>query len=125
MVAADVHGKNTIRPVVSAVMFAVYECGFPMAESWNVPTKSNRNSFYATIGGMGLTGFILEVEFILQKIPSPWIWQEPPESKESIHSSSLSKSGEGMAVHRRLDRLPLEGKTDGTGNFDVWKMGES
>ncbi|MBT8467717.1 MAG: hypothetical protein KJN97_03115, partial [Deltaproteobacteria bacterium] len=32
--------------------------------------------FRATIGGMGLTGHILEVEFALRRIPSQWIWQE-------------------------------------------------
>jgi FAD/FMN-containing dehydrogenase len=32
--------------------------------------------FRATIGGMGLTGHILEVEFALDRIPSQWIWQE-------------------------------------------------
>ena len=32
--------------------------------------------FAATIGGMGLTGHILEVEFGLDRIPSQWIWQE-------------------------------------------------
>ena len=32
--------------------------------------------FRATLGGMGLTGHILEVEFRLVRIPSPWIVQE-------------------------------------------------
>ena len=32
--------------------------------------------FPATIGGMGLTGHILEVEFGMRRIPSQWIWQE-------------------------------------------------
>ena len=32
--------------------------------------------FRATIGGMGLTGHILEVEFPMRPIPSPWIWGE-------------------------------------------------
>ena len=35
-----------------------------------------RELFRATVGGMGLTGHILEVEFPLRRIPSPWIWQE-------------------------------------------------
>ena len=32
--------------------------------------------FRATIGGMGLTGHILEVSLRLQRAPSPWIWSE-------------------------------------------------
>ena len=31
--------------------------------------------FAATIGGMGLTGHILEVEFAMRRIESPWIWR--------------------------------------------------
>ena len=32
--------------------------------------------FRATQGGMGLTAHMLEVELALERIPSPWIWQE-------------------------------------------------
>ncbi|MEO8604976.1 MAG: hypothetical protein ABI629_20580, partial [bacterium] len=32
--------------------------------------------FRATLGGMGLTGHVLEVEFAMERIASPWIWQE-------------------------------------------------
>jgi FAD/FMN-containing dehydrogenase len=32
--------------------------------------------FYGSIGGMGLLGHILEVEFVMHRIPSLWIWME-------------------------------------------------
>src|SRR5215471_4781849 len=32
--------------------------------------------FRATIGGMGLTGHILEIELQLSRVTSPWIWGE-------------------------------------------------
>jgi FAD/FMN-containing dehydrogenase len=32
--------------------------------------------FRATVGGMGLTGHILEVAFRMKRIPSPWLWVE-------------------------------------------------
>ncbi len=32
--------------------------------------------FWATVGGMGLTGHILEIEFRMNRIPSPWIYEE-------------------------------------------------
>src|SRR5262249_38761350 len=38
--------------------------------------ECERDLFRATLGGMGLTGHILEVEFRMRRIPSPWIWQE-------------------------------------------------
>lgn len=76
MVAADVHGKNhhvdgcfgahVHRLKMRVADGRVLECG-PDLE---------RELFLATVGGMGLTGQILEVEFGLRRIPTPWIWQE-------------------------------------------------
>ncbi len=76
MVAADVHGKNQHRDgnfgdhVTSLRMRVaddrVVECS----------PAQHPDLFRATIGGMGLTGHILEVEFGLHSIPSQWIWQE-------------------------------------------------
>jgi decaprenylphospho-beta-D-ribofuranose 2-oxidase len=76
MVAADVHGKNQHRDGnfghhVTALKMRV-------ADDRVLECSSDRHSdlFRATIGGMGLTGHILEVEFGLHRIPSQWIWQE-------------------------------------------------
>jgi decaprenylphospho-beta-D-ribofuranose 2-oxidase len=76
MVAADVHGKNhhvagCFGEHVTALRLRVadgriVECS-PEAEP---------ELFWATIGGMGLTGHILEVEFAMKRVPSPWIVQE-------------------------------------------------
>jgi FAD/FMN-containing dehydrogenase len=41
-----------------------------------VSDESEPELFRATLGGMGLTGHILEVELQLQRIPSAWIWRE-------------------------------------------------
>ena len=76
MVAADVHGKNhhvagTFGAHVSSLVLRVadgrvLECS-PTAEP---------ELFWATVGGMGLTGHILEVEFSMRSIPSPWIYEQ-------------------------------------------------
>jgi len=76
MVASDVHGKNhheagTFGGHVARLRLrtgsgAIVETG-PDLET---------ELFRATIGGMGLTGHILEVAFRLKRIPSPWIWSE-------------------------------------------------
>lgn len=76
MAAADVHGKNHH----SAGCFGAYVTALKMrlADGTLIecsPTKEGE-LFRATIGGMGLTGHILEVEFRMQAIPSPWIWEE-------------------------------------------------
>jgi FAD/FMN-containing dehydrogenase len=75
MVASDVHGKNHhvagtfgrhVRALKLRVGAGIVEC---------TPTQ-HADLFWATVGGMGLTGHILEVEFTMDRIPTPWIWQE-------------------------------------------------
>jgi FAD/FMN-containing dehydrogenase len=76
MVACDVHGKNHHRfgSIGSYVRFlrlrvaggAIVDC---------TPTD-HPDLFRATIGGMGLTGHILEVGLELHRIPSAWIVEE-------------------------------------------------
>jgi decaprenylphospho-beta-D-ribofuranose 2-oxidase len=76
MVAADVHGKNhhvagcfgehVRRLRMRLASGDIVECG----------DDEHRDLFRATLGGMGLTGHVLEVEFQMERIASPWIWQE-------------------------------------------------
>jgi len=73
MVAADVHGKGHH----SAGTFGQHVTGLKMrvaddAVVWCSP-QENSELFWATIGGMGLTGHILEVQVRLRKLTSPWI----------------------------------------------------
>jgi FAD/FMN-containing dehydrogenase len=76
MVAADVHGKNHHRDGC----FGRHVLGLRMrvADGTIVECSPEREPdlFRATVGGMGLTGHILEVACRLMPIPSPWIWQE-------------------------------------------------
>lgn len=76
MVASDVHGKNHHREGcfgghVRALRMrladdSIVECG----------PDAMADLFWATVGGMGLTGHILEVEVGLHRVPTAWIWQE-------------------------------------------------
>ncbi|MCH2108223.1 MAG: FAD-binding oxidoreductase [Polyangiaceae bacterium] len=76
MVASDVHGKNhhvsgTFGRHVRALKIRtgkgdVVECS----------REESADLFLASIGGMGLPGHLLEVEFQMEKIPSPWIYTE-------------------------------------------------
>ena len=96
MVASDVHGKNHHREgcfgehVTALTMRLasqrIVECS---------PTRE-RELFRATIGGMGLTGHILEVAFRMQAIASPWIWSES-ERVPSIEAylDALKRAGPG------------------------------
>lgn len=76
MVAADVHGKN--HHVDGTFGRHVRRLRMRLAGGelcWCSETE-RPDLFFATLGGMGLTGHILEVEVLLRKIPSPWIRAE-------------------------------------------------
>jgi decaprenylphospho-beta-D-ribofuranose 2-oxidase len=75
-VASDVHGGNhhvagTFGEHVSSLRMRVAD-----GRVLEVSERSEAELFRATLGGMGLTGHILEVELVLEKIPSAWIYQE-------------------------------------------------
>jgi FAD/FMN-containing dehydrogenase len=95
MVAADVHGKNhhvrgCFGEHVTALKIRVAD-----GSILECSDEQERDLFRATLGGMGLTGHILEVEFRMQRIPSPWIWQES-ERVESLEAliHKLEQAGE-------------------------------
>jgi FAD/FMN-containing dehydrogenase len=76
MVAADVHGKSHHsdgsfgRHVRSLRMLTA------AGEVVDCDREREADLFRATLGGMGLTGHVLEVELALQRIPSPWLIEE-------------------------------------------------
>jgi FAD/FMN-containing dehydrogenase len=76
MVAADVHGKN--HHVNGCFGAHVTQLRIRVADGRVIdcsPTEEP-DLFHATVGGMGLTGHILEVEFPMQRVSSPWIYGE-------------------------------------------------
>ncbi len=76
MVAADVHGKNhhqagCFGAHVTALRLRLADGRIVECSPTVLP-----DLFRATLGGMGLTGHVLEVAFKMVPIPSPWIWGE-------------------------------------------------
>jgi FAD/FMN-containing dehydrogenase len=72
-VAADVHGKN--HHVAGCFGEHVGRLKMRVASGdilWCSPTEEPE-LFWATVGGMGLTGHILEVEVKMASVPSTWI----------------------------------------------------
>jgi len=73
-IASDIHGKS--HHLVGS--FGNYVQTIKLRQSDNVlknlaPIGDNSNSFWATVGGMGLTGFIESAVIKLKKIDSPFI----------------------------------------------------
>jgi len=76
MVASDVHGKNhhvagTLGRHVEALLIRT-----GAGEILECSRTEHPDLFLASLGGMGLTGHILEVAVRLEKVPSPWIYTE-------------------------------------------------
>jgi FAD/FMN-containing dehydrogenase len=76
MVAADVHGAN--HHVDGCFGAHVEALKLRVADGRTLECGPGREDelFRATVGGMGLTGHILEVAFRMRRIPSPWLWVE-------------------------------------------------
>ena len=76
MVAADIHGKN--HHVHGTVGNFIRSLSLRVADGRVVHAAPDLEPelFWATVGGMGLTGHILTVSIQLENIPSPWIFEE-------------------------------------------------
>ena len=76
MIASNVHGKNQhvdgcfINYVKSITLI------LPNKKKLHISKNQNKTFFLATCGGMGLTGFISEIEFKLIKINNSKIEQQ-------------------------------------------------
>ncbi|MCO4762919.1 MAG: FAD-binding oxidoreductase [Myxococcales bacterium] len=75
MVASDVHGKN--HHVAGCFGHHVRALRMRVADGrlLEVTQTQHADLFWATVGGMGWTGAILEVEVQMTPVPSPWIEQ--------------------------------------------------
>ena len=95
MVAADVHGKNhhidgTFGKHVKNLLIRVSD-----GRQIKCSPIQEPDLFWATVGGMGLTGHILEVEFQMRKIPTPWIYSEHVKCKDfATLTATLSESAQ-------------------------------
>jgi FAD/FMN-containing dehydrogenase len=76
MVASDVHGKNHHREGCFGAHVTELRMRVASDDIVDCSPTSNPDLFYATVGGMGLLGHILEVQFTMRPIPSPWILME-------------------------------------------------
>ena len=76
MVAADVHGKN--HHVEGCIGAHVTKLTVRVADGRLIECSPNCEAtlFWATVGGMGLTGHILEVTLRMTRVPTPWIRAE-------------------------------------------------
>jgi decaprenylphospho-beta-D-ribofuranose 2-oxidase len=72
-IASDIHGKNHhCDGGLSRHVAAISLCT-PADGLVEVSPESDPDLFYATLGGMGLTGVIVEATLCAEPLPSPWV----------------------------------------------------
>lgn len=73
MVASDVHGKNHHREGCFGAHVRRLRIRLSDDRLVECGPESDADLFYGSIGGMGLLGHILEVEFTMVRVPSQWL----------------------------------------------------
>ncbi len=94
-IANDIHGKN--HHTSGNFGHHVLALELMRSNGDRIECSRNQNSdlFYATIGGLGLTGFITWAQFRLAPLASSWIQQEQIQFNSLEEFFELSASSEG------------------------------
>lgn len=75
-IASDVHGKNHHKVGSFSSYVISFKILISSGEILDCSRTEHSDLFWATVGGMGLTGFILECVIQLKKITSPYIFNK-------------------------------------------------
>lgn len=100
-IAADVHGKNHHRDSSLASHVRSFDLMIASGEVRRCSRNENPELFWATVGGMGLTGVILELEIALRRIESAYLDGElirAPNIDAAIEAFERTDSQYGYSV---------------------------
>lgn len=85
-VASDVHGKNHHIQGCFSECVDSFDLLLPNNRTKTCSRNENPELFYATCGGMGLTGVISQVSFYLKRVTSQWIEQTTSKTANLKHT---------------------------------------
>ncbi|MFM7035771.1 MAG: FAD-binding protein [Planctomycetia bacterium] len=98
-IAADIHGKNHHR----VGSFGEFVDEFRLLTASGAILRCSRSEnpeiFYATIGGMGLTGIILDAAFRLTRVDSAWIEVDYTKTRNLDHTFEAFQAGDQCHEH--------------------------
>jgi FAD/FMN-containing dehydrogenase len=115
MIAADVHGKNHHLAGTIGRHVARLELVAPDGATHRLSPEEDAELFWATVGGMGLTGVILSAELELEAIPTPWV------RCEISRHATLEELGAALVEAGR--RWPLTAAWLDAANPGTWGRG--
>ncbi len=72
-IASDIHGKNHHRDGGLARHVAALSLCTPADGLVEISPEANPELFYATLGGMGLTGVVIQATLRAEPLSSPWV----------------------------------------------------
>ncbi|MEM9934640.1 MAG: FAD-binding oxidoreductase [Bacteroidota bacterium] len=91
-IASDVHGKNHHSEGAISDHLLDFSLLTASGEILGCSRTQNAEIFHATVGGMGLTGFILDLRIQLKPIESAWIQMESIKARNLEEIIELSES---------------------------------
>lgn len=97
-IAADVHGKNHHRDGGFGDNLESFQLAIPDGTTVTCSRSENAGLFTATIGGMGLTGVILEATVRLMPIETGWLRQETKVAKD-LDAAIAALEGSASATY--------------------------
>lgn len=98
-IAADIHGKNHHRVGSFGEFVEDFQLLTASGEILRCSRSENTEVFYATLGGMGLTGIILEASFRLVRVDSAWIEVDYTKTINLDHTFEAFEAGDQSHEH--------------------------
>jgi decaprenylphospho-beta-D-ribofuranose 2-oxidase len=106
MIAADIHGKNHHRVGGFGSHVESLTLILPSGEAESCSRENNADLFKATIGGMGLTGTIVDATFRLKAVETGWIRQRIVAARDlDAAMAALSEGDEATYSVAWIDSL--------------------
>ncbi|MGV0966572.1 FAD-binding protein [Empedobacter falsenii] len=98
-IASDVHGKNHHIDGCFSDHLIHFDLMIENGDILHCSRNENTDLFWATIGGMGLTGIVISAKFMLKKIESAYIRNEAIQAKNLDEIFDLFESSESWTYN--------------------------
>ena len=115
-IANDIHGKNHHRDGTFTQFVDAFALLTATGETLWCSREENADVFWATAGGIGLTGVILTARLRLRRIETAYIradYHKAPDLDDAL--DTMAASDEGLPLLGGLGGLPGQGEAPGGG----------